>query len=184
MQSAQIGGPYFAGHMQNGTCGHKEQCLVDDVTKGVGNDTVDGKLRSYSDTANHKTDLVDEAVGQHAPHIICNHGVEYRKAGHKGPGPDQNGGPRKGSCQYIDGAFGRQGAHKHGAGDGSPGIGVRQPRMQRENDRIQTKPDKYQIGGRIIQSDIGEFSCSAFKHIKNDSGQQTKAAEKVPHKIP
>ena len=102
MQTAQIGGPYFTGHMQNGTCGHKEQCLVDDVAKGVGNHTIDGKLRSNSDTANHETDLVDEAVGKNPAQIVFNYSVKDRESCHGSADPDKRFGAGKGPGQGIN----------------------------------------------------------------------------------
>ena len=91
----EVGGPDLPGHVEHRSGGHEQQRLVDDVAEGMGDHPVDGQRRADPDAADHETHLVDQAVGQHPPHVVDDDRVKNRKAGHERPGPDQQLGTRE-----------------------------------------------------------------------------------------
>jgi hypothetical protein len=62
-----------------------------------------------TNTRNHETDLVDQAIGQHPTQVILDNRVENREAGHGDADIDQDLFTRKAACQAIDGNLGGKG---------------------------------------------------------------------------
>jgi hypothetical protein len=76
VEPAQIRGPDLAGHVEHGPGGHEQERLVNNVAKGMRHHPVDGQLGADPDAADHKSHLIDQAVGQHPPHIVDDNSIE------------------------------------------------------------------------------------------------------------
>ncbi len=65
MRSADLSG---SKHHRSHT--HKQKTLIDHMSEGMSNGSINCKFAAYSNSDHHKTNLIDFAVAKHAPKII------------------------------------------------------------------------------------------------------------------
>ena len=118
--------------------------LEQDVGEGVGDRAVEGELGADADADDHEAELVVEAVGQHAPQVVLDHGIEDRKRGHRGADRHQNFGAGESARQRVDGDLGGERRQQHRAGDGRFRIGVLQPVVQQRERALDAEGEEDQ----------------------------------------
>jgi len=116
---------------------HQQQRLVDDVSEGVRGRAVQRELRADADPGDHETDLVDDAVGEDAPHVVLEQRVHDAVEHHEQPHPDEQLGAGKTAQQHVHGGLRGERRQEHGATPRRLWIGVRQPRRQRRRAGVQ-----------------------------------------------
>ena len=162
VETAQLGEFVLAGHMDDGTGTHEEQALVEDMGKGMGAGTVDGKGAADADAGDHIAHLADNFPAQELADIILHGGIDDAVYGHDDSKYNKDLQACTAPDQGVDGGLGRKGAHEDGAGDGSLAVGIGQPGVQRRHGGVQHQADHDQVGVELGVMDIkqakGEIS--------------------------
>ncbi len=119
--------------------------------KGVRGRTVEGHFRADTDTGDHEADLVDDRIGQDAPHVVfedrVNDPVEY----HVKAKIDQDLSTRETAYEDIDGGFCGESRQEHRPRPGGLRIGIRQPGRKRWRPGIDQKTGQNEPAGDRIR---------------------------------
>ena len=95
----------FACPKKNSPHAHEKQTLVNHVSKGVGDGSVNRKVGTNADAHDHKSDLVNFTVTKDASKIILDYGIKNGKHRHDPPDYNQNLGSRKQAGEHTNGAL-------------------------------------------------------------------------------
>ena len=146
----------FTGDFTYG--GHPKQCLIDDMAEGVRDDTGDGQLGADADAAHHEADLVDDAVGENAAHVVFEQGVDDTVNCHHAANGDEDLPAGESANQRVHRSLCGVSAQDDPAHDGRFRVGVRQPAGERHRRRI----DQY------ADQDEPASDCVFRKRVKRD----------------
>jgi hypothetical protein len=136
-------------------------------------------LRADADAGHHEADLVDDAVGEDAPHVVFQQRIDDAVEHHPQPGEDQQLLAREATQQGEDGGLGGEGREEDHAARRGLGIGVGQPGGERRRGGVDEKPGEDQPGAGVLQLDGAEGDRAGFQHVGDDARHQQDAAEQV-----
>ena len=113
--------------MKHGADRHPEQSFVDNMAERMGDHTGYRQWCADPDSAHHETDLVDDAVGQDAPHVIFEQRVHDAVEGHDTADRYQDFLTGESAHESVDCSLGGVGAENDSSKNSRLGISVRQP---------------------------------------------------------
>ena len=168
---------------QHGTGRHQQQRLVDDVGEGMGGGAVQRHLGADADAGNHEADLVDDAVGEDAPHVVFQQRIDDAVEHHEQPDPDQDLGAGEAAYQHVHRGLGGEGGEEHRAAPRGFRVGVGQPGRQRRCAGVDQEADQDQPVGDRIGLHAREGGVAGSQQMAGDAGKQDHAAGQVHHGV-
>ena len=136
----------------------------------MGRHTIKRELGADADADDHEAELVIQAVSQHAPQVILQHGIKDREYGHCRADPNKHFGTGKATRESIDGEFcGEYGEH-HGTCDRGFGISVLQPVMQQWESTFDTKSQEDQPSAWRFETEMIEGNRAGCRDMDDQAG--------------
>ena len=166
------------------------------VGEGVGRGAVERKLverriaaAGEADAADHEADLVDDRIGQDAPHVVFQQRVDDPVEDHVEADPDQQFHARKAADQHQYRDLRREGREENHAAPGGFRIGVGQPGREGRRAGVDQEAGQDQPGARTVEAEDvldrlaaeGDGLCG--DNIVGDPCHQDHAAEQVDRGI-
>ncbi len=170
VQTAQLRTVYLARAVEHRPHGHQQQPLEQDVVEGVRDGAVDRQRGADADAADHEAELVDQAVGQHAPQIVLDDRVEDRETRHDGADVDEQLGAWETACKGVDGDLGGEGAQEDRARGRGLGVGVREPVVQQRKTGLDAKSDEYEPRRHAVEADVVELQAASVADADEHTG--------------
>ena len=172
-----------AGAVEHRAHRHKKQTFEEHVVEGVGNRAVDAHTWPQADADNHKADLVDHAVAQHAAQIIFNNRIEDGKHRHGRADVEQAFGAGKTARQHIDRGLGGKGAQKNRAGGRGLRVGIHQPRVQEWEGAFNANAEEDQPRGPAIDAQMPQRQRTSLLVVPRRADQKQQARADVDQEV-
>ena len=182
-EAAELGALAPAGHKQHRARRHEQQRLVDDVHECVGRRPVERHLTANADAGNHEPDLIDDAVGQDAPHVVFEDRIDDTIEHHIKADINQELCAGKASQQNIDRGLGGKRREKDRAAPGSFGIGVGEPGGKGRRAGIDEKACENEIAGPAVRRHGLEREITGARYLTGYPRHQQGAPQQVNGRV-
>ncbi len=143
-QTTEVGALALAGHHQHAAGRHQQQGLVDDVREGVRGGAVQRHRGPDADRHDHETDLVDDRIGEDAPHIVLEQRIDNAVEDHVKADRDEDVGTREADQQREYRCLGGECRQEYRAARAGLGVGVGDPGRKRWGTGIDQEADEDQ----------------------------------------
>src|SRR3990170_2049345 len=171
-----------AGRVDHGADCHEEEGLVQDVVEHVRHAAVDARGRPEAHARDHVTDLAHDVVREELAHVVLDqgegHAVERHHATHEGDRLD----PGLRAREEVHGGLRRVHAEEDARGDVGARVGVREPRVERDEPDVHPRAQRDQDGGPPA-GDGADREVSRFKEVCSDPAREESAAEHVEEEV-
>ncbi len=182
-QPSEVGAFAPPGRVQHRARRHQQQRLVEDVGERMRCRAVECRRRADADAGDHEPDLVDDAVGQDAPHVVLQQRIDDAVEHHDETDVDQDLGAGKRAQEHVDRGLGRERRKEHGAAPRRLGIGIGNPGGQRPCAGVHEKSGEDQpMRGRVQRKTL-EGDRARFGDVPRDPRHQQHASAQVHRRI-
>ena len=127
---------------------------------------IDGKCRANTNTDHHKSNLVDQAVGQNTAQIIFDHRKENREAGHGCADVNQHLSTRVSAGQGVHRDFGGKRTEENRASRRGFRVGVGQPGVQEGERALDTKGQENQPAAKAAGANRTKCQGAGVSRMK------------------
>ena len=183
VETTQLGAFAFAGAEQHGSGGHPQQRLVNNVAKGVRDDAGDGEFGADAHAADHEANLVDDAVGENAAHVVFQQGINDAVNGHHAADRDKNLPAGETTDQRVNGGLGGVRAEDDPAHDGRFRIGIRQPTGERYRRRVDQNANQNEPASDCVFWERVKRDRAGFVNMEQNTSEQNQAAGQVDQDV-
>ena len=171
------------GLVQHGAGRHQQQRLVEDVGERMRGGAVQRHLRADADADQHEADLVHDAVGEDAPHVVFEQRVHDAVEDHEQPDEHQQLGAGKAAQQHVHRRLRRERRQEDRAAPRRLRIGVGQPGGERRRAGVDEEAREDQPVRRRVERNAVERRRAGRGDVPDDAGHQHDAAEQMDHRV-
>ncbi len=145
---------------------------------------VEGQFAADADADHHETELVVEAVGQHAAQVVLDHRIEDGERRHGGADGNEDLGAGIAAGQGVDRELGRERREHDRAAWCGLRIGVLKPVVQQRKGALDPECQEDQPGSRRDQPQFVECDRLCGVEMEERAGQQKHARADLDDEIP
>ena len=142
-----------------------------------------GQGSADADAADHESDLVDHAIGEHPPQVVLDDRVEDGKAGHRHADVDEHLRARKAAGERVHRDLGGEHAEVHGAGRRRLRIGIGQPVVHEGKRALDPERCEQQQPRDAVRTDLPEREGTRGTHVDESAREQQHSGQNVGEQV-